>query len=62
VAESDSIRTLQAAVEGCLGVLIDELVDQELVERGRPYLLDYGMQIQRMIEDPTLRDGLDSVD
>jgi hypothetical protein len=62
VADSDSVRSLRAAIEGCLGVLIDELADQELVERGRPYLLDCGVQIRRMIEDPTLRDGLDSVD
>ena len=62
VAGSDSSQALQEAIEGCLGELIDELVDQELAERGGYYLLDYGVQIQRHIEDPTLREGLDSVD
>ena len=62
VAGSDSIQALQAGIEGCLSVLIDELVSQGLAERGGPYLLDYGVQIQRTIEDPTLREALDSVD
>jgi hypothetical protein len=62
VADSRSEQTLQAAVEGCLGVLIDELVDMELVQPAGPYLLEYGVKIQRIIEDPTLREGLDSVD
>ncbi len=62
VADSDGKQTLQAAIEGCLGVLIDELVNQELAEPGGPFLLDYGVQIERSIEDPSLREGLDSVD
>jgi hypothetical protein len=62
LASSDSSQALQAGIEGCLGVLIDELVNQELAERGGPFLLDYGVQIQRTIEDPILREGLDSVD
>ena len=62
VTGSDGRKRLQTAIEGCLGVLIDELVNQELAESSGPYLLDYGVQIQRKIEDPTLREGLDSVD
>jgi hypothetical protein len=62
VADGGSSRVLQAGIEGCLGVLIDELVNQKLVARDGPYLLDYGFQIQRTIEDPLLREGLDSVE
>jgi hypothetical protein len=62
VADSGSSRVLQAAIAACLGVLIDELVNQKLVAGDGPYLLDYGFQIQRAIEDPLLREGLDSVD
>lgn len=62
VAGSDSTDAIEAGIEGCLGVLIDELVNQKLAERGGPYLLDYGDQIQRTIEDSTLREGLHSVD
>jgi len=62
VAGRDSRRGLQEAIEGCLGVLIDQLVNHQLVERSGPFLLDYGVQIQRRVEDPTLREGLDTVD
>ena len=62
VAGGDGEQSLQIGIEGCLSVLVDELVNQGLVERSGPYLLDYGVQIQRIIEDPTLREQLDSVD
>jgi hypothetical protein len=62
VAGSEGEPTLQGQIEACLGVLIDELVDQQLAERAGPYLLDYGLQIQRTIRDPSLREQLDSVD
>jgi len=53
---------LQAATERCAGILIDELVNRGLAVRRGSFLLDYGVQIGRTIEDPTLREGLDSVD
>jgi len=62
IVRSDGKQTLQAATERCVGILIDELVNQGLAVRRGPFLLDYGVQIGRTIEDPTLREGLNSVD
>jgi len=62
IVRSDGKQTLQAATERCVGILIDELVNQGLAVRRGSFLLDYGVKIGRTIEDPTLRDGLDSVD
>ena len=45
-----------------MGILIDELVNQGLAVRRGSFLLDCGVKIERTIEDPTLREGLDSVD
>ena len=55
-------HTLQAAAERCAGILIDELVNQGLAVRRGSFLLDYGAKIGRTIDDPTLREGLDTVD
>ena len=59
---TDSEETVHAAIERCTGILIDELVAQGLAERRGTFLREYGVQIERTIEDDVLREGLGSVD
>jgi hypothetical protein len=60
--DGGSTELMQAAVERCAGLLVDELVVQGLAERRGSFLRDYALQIEGTIEDAILREGLGSVE
>ena len=61
MTESNDEKEIQGILEGCAGVLADELVRQDLTPRKGSFLYDYGVEIERSIEDVSLREELDSI-
>lgn len=62
MSEKNDGRELRSILEGCVEVLIDELVRQDLTPRKGSFLYDYGAEIERSIEDESLRKELDSIE
>ncbi len=52
----------QSAVEECATALVDRMFDLKLITRRCSFLWECGTDIERSIEEATLRDGLDMID
>ncbi len=59
--ETHDERNLRSILEGCVEELIDELVRQDLTPRMGSFLYDFGVEIERCIEDVSLRKELGSI-